>query len=113
MASNLFIKKSIFEDVWGFDENIVTWWDEDVEFWYRVFKKWYRIDFEEWSRVLNLSSKLYREPYCILEKDKIRELGDNWLYNMKKHKSEEYLNYVLDRYNHLDEEWKDEVRGIL
>ncbi len=112
-ASNLFMKKGVFEDVWGFDEDIVSWGDEDVEFWYRVFKKWYNIDFVGESRVLNLSDKLYREPYNILEKDKVGTLGDNWLRNLKKHKTEEYLRYVLDRYNHLDEDWKDEVKGIL
>lgn len=108
-ASNFFIKKDIFMILWWFDEKIVTWWDEDVEFWYRLQEKWFNIDFIDWFRVLNLSEKLYNEPFNILESNKMESISNNWLYNLWKHKWNAYLNYVLDRYNNLDIIRKDKV----
>jgi hypothetical protein len=59
--------------------------------------------------VLNLSPKLYNEPYNILEKEKIKELSENWFNNIKKYKSKDYLDYVFDRYSHLNEDHKNLV----
>lgn len=108
-ASNFVIKKDIFLKVWWFDESITTWWDEDVDIWYRLFKLWYKIIFREDMQVLNLSKKLYNEPYNILEKGKIKELSENWFNNLKKHKSKEYVNYVFDRYSNLPKNYNDLV----
>lgn len=105
-ASNFFIRKEIYKKIWWFDENITIWGDEDVEFGYRLFKAWYEIYFDENIKVLNLSRKLYKKPYNILEKDKIPELSENWYKNIKKHKTNEYINYVVNRYTHLPEDYK-------
>lgn len=108
-ASNFFIKKEFYLSVWWFDETITSWGDEDVEFWYRLCESWYKINFLEDFKVLNISSKLYKYPYKILENDKINSLSENWLKNLKKHKNKKYLNYVLDRYNNLDLQEKELV----
>jgi len=108
-ASNFFIKKQIFLDVWWFDESLTIWWDEDVEFAYRLQKTWYNIIFDDKLNVLNLSDKLYKEPYKILEKDKINSLSKNWVTNYEKHLNPDYKRYIFDRYNHLDENLKSEV----
>lgn len=98
-GSNFFIKKNIYLDIWWFDETLISWWDEDVEFAYRLQKKWYKIIYDEEFKVLNLSKKLYNEPYNILEKDKIDLLSENWLKNYEKHNySREYKRYILDRF---------------
>ena len=101
-ASNFFIKKEIYENSLGFDDNITTWWDEDVEFWYRLYKSWYKIIFDENFWVLNLSKKLYSFPYKILEENKIESLSENWLKNYEKHKNYEYKRYIFDRFNNLE-----------
>lgn len=108
-ASNFFIKKDIFEKVWWFDEKIITWWDEDVEFWYRLYKSWYKIIFDNTIWVLNLSEKLYKSPFKILELSKIESLSNNWLINYKKHNNYEYKRYILDRFNNFDNEEKPKV----
>jgi hypothetical protein len=105
-ASNFFIRKDIYNKIWWFDENITNWWDEDVEFGYRLHKAWYNICFDENIKVLNLSRKLYEIPYNILEKERITELSENWYRNIKKHKTKEYVSYVVDRYNHLPEDYR-------
>lgn len=101
-ASNFFISKKIFTKIWWFDENLLNWWDEDIEFWYRLSKAWYNIKFLDKMKVLNLSEKLYREPYKILEKEKVNSLSTNWLYNYNKHKTVEYKRYILDRFLNLN-----------
>lgn len=108
-ASNLFIKKEIYLSIWWFDENIIKWWDEDVEFWYRLQKSWYEIIFNKNIGVLNLSEKLYNPPHNILEINKMDDLSNNWLYNFEKHISKDYLKYVLNRYNNLDDIMKERV----
>lgn len=108
-ASNFFIKKDIFDKIWWFDEQIITWGDEDVEFWYRLFKSWFNIVFNPDYKVLNLSEKLYTKKPSIIENNKVFYLSNNWLKNLKKHNSNQYLNYVLDRYNNLNIEHKNLV----
>ena len=47
------------------DEKIINWWDEDVEFWYRAYKLWFKIDFDksnpdgEWYRGSSYRSVKY------------------------------------------------------
>lgn len=104
-ASNLLIRRDDFLGSGWFDELITTWWDEDVEFWYRVSQK-YKITFQEHLTVLNLSEKLYNNPYNILEDIHISSLFENILRNFEKHKTKEYLSYLLERYNWLSQQQK-------
>lgn len=98
-ASNLYIKKEIFNKIWWFDEKINLWWDEDVEFWYRLYKKGYKINFNKELKVLNLSEKLYNLQFSIIEESKIDNLTNNFLYNYNKHwKNREYKDYILERF---------------
>ncbi len=117
-ASNFFIRKSIFVEIWWFDESITTWWDEDTEFWYRLFKSWCQIIFDINMGVLNLSKKLYNTPYSILEDSKVESLSENWYKNYQKHKSYDYKRYIFDRFNYLELSHKKKIsknfsRGIL
>ena len=105
--TNFFIKKETYIKIWWFDENIITWWDEDIDFWYRLYKKWYNIIFDETYNVLNISSKLYKEPFKILINDNIDSLTSNFLYNYKKNKySLDYKKYILDRFFSFDYNYK-------
>lgn len=108
-ASNFFIKKDIYLKIWWFDESLTNWWDEDVEFWYRLYKSWYKIIFDEKLYVLNLSDKLYNKPFKILEENKIKSLSNNWLKNYEKHKTPDYKRYIYDRYNHLEKDLKTRI----
>lgn len=106
-ASNFFIKKEVYLKIWWFDESITTWWDEDVEFWYRLYKNWFNIKFYENLKVLNISDKLYIEPFLMLENSKIKDLTKNFLLNYNKHwKSYEYKRYIIDRFNHINYDYK-------
>lgn len=105
-GSNFIVKKEIFNKIGWFDETLNKWWDEDVEFWYRLQKTWYKIFFNENLWVLNLSEKLYKHPYRILEENKISDLSENWYNNYEKHKSYEYKRYIFDRFNNLDQNQK-------
>ncbi len=108
-ASNFFIKKDVYLSIWWFDESLVSWWDEDTEFWYRLHKAGHKILFDENIQVLNLSDKLYNSPYKILQENNIESLSNNWLKNYKKHNTPEYKRYIYDRYNHLSTELKSNV----
>lgn len=108
-ASNFFIKKEIFNKIWWFDYSLDSYWDEDVEFWYRLYRSWFEIIFDENLKVLNLSEKLYKFPYKFLEKNKINSLSQNWLKNYEKHKTYEYKKYILDRFNNLDLDFKQSI----
>ncbi len=100
-ASNFIMRRDDFLKSTWFDENIISWWDEDVELWYRLSKN-HTISFNSELGVLNLSSKLYQEPYNILEQENISSLFDNILRNFQKHQTKEYLSYLLERYNWLN-----------
>lgn len=105
-ASNLLIRKQDFFSTGWFDENITSWWDEDVEFGYRLSQS-KNISFREDLRVLNLSKKLYDIPYNILEDIHVESLFDNMFRNFKKHRSKEYLAYILERYAWLNDHQKE------
>lgn len=109
-ASNFLIKKDIFLSIGGFDGDIITWGDEDVEFWYRLNATGYSIFFDRTMQVLNLSKKLYQEPFSILEKHHIPSLTENWVYNAKKHSYHpDYLRYISDRWHHLPSWYKQQA----
>lgn len=112
-ASNLFITKEKFINIWWFDEKIINWGDEDVDFGYRLFKKWDKISFINDLKVLNLSEKLYNLPYNIIENSKIKNLTKNFIYNYNKHwKSRDYKEYILDRFYNFDFLWKKSIWTI-
>ena len=109
--SNICIKRNIYSKVNWFDEWIISWGDEDTEFWYRI-SQYEQIKFQENIPTLNISKKLYSPPFNILEDDKVKFLFDNTLRNLKKHKSIEYLTYILERFQWINEEQKKMVSPL-
>lgn len=104
-ASNFLIYRRDFQHLDWFDESIISWWDEDVELWYRISRSM-NITFVPDMAVLNISEKLYHPPFCILEDQHIRSLFSNAVKNFQKHASQEYLHYIIHRYNWLNQEQK-------
>ena len=107
--SNFFIKKDTFLSIWWFDESITMWWDEDVEFAYRLFEKWYKIIFNKNFIVLNISKKLYNPPYTFLDKSDVESLTENLYKNYLKHNNWDYKNYILNRFNNLPLSYQKET----
>jgi hypothetical protein len=58
---------------------------------------------------LNLSEKLYKNSYRILEKDKICFLSENWEKDYQKHNDYEYKRYIFDRFDNFDVDHKRKV----
>ena len=108
-GSNFFIQKDIYFSVWGFDETIESWWDEDVEFWFRLYKSGADLKFCANIGVLNLSKKLYSFPYNILEEKDVDSLSKNCFRNIKKHSEKEYGSYVKDRFEYISEAYKKNI----
>jgi len=90
---NFCIHKDQFRNTWGWDENIISWWEDDIDFAFRIHKKWYTFSFLKRIEIYNIkdSERISREKFHSTLK--------NQCYVYKKYKYDvEYLEYVRQRY---------------
>lgn len=98
---NFYISRKTLETIWPWNETINNWWEDDIEFAFRAYKKGLSFAFRKNIEVYNIATgpRLTREKYYSTMKNQ------HILFKYFK-KDQEYLNYVLDRFHHTPNEFK-------
>lgn len=93
---NVVIDKNIFSEVWGWDEELKTWWEDDIDMWFRLHKSGYSFSLKKGIEVYNImtSPRLTRENFYSILK--------NQLYLSEKFNNKEYISYARNRFIYTD-----------
>lgn len=101
IGGNLYIKKSLLEEVNGWDEKIINWGWEDLDIWFRFYKSWYLGIYKEDIEVYNIKDEER------INKRKILSFMKNQVYLIKKYEFDSlYYNYVQQRFLHTPVKYK-------
>ncbi len=93
VSANFSIKRTLFLK-FLFDENIISWGGEDIDFGYRLIKKGYSLNFCRDCLTYNSSDK----PF--INQGKFFSLMNVLIYLFDKHNSEELKKYCFERFYH-------------
>lgn len=100
---NFCITKKQIHSIWLWDDSITSWWEDDIEFSFRAYKKWYSFSFSKRIEIYNVadSERLTRE--------KMYSVFQNQCYVYKKHNLDlDYYEYVAQRFANTRVEYKED-----
>jgi predicted glycosyltransferase involved in capsule biosynthesis len=98
---NFCIHKNTFADIWGWDENIVSWWEDDIDFSFRAHKKEYSFSFLKRIELYNVKDEER------MTRERFHSTLKNQCYVYQKHShAPDYLLYVRQRFIHSELEYK-------
>jgi len=101
LGGNFSISKKQFYDIWFWDENILSWWEDDIEYAFRAVKKEYTFFLIKRIEIYNVNDweRMSRERFFSTLK--------NQCYILKKYNfDQEYLDYIKQRFENTDIEIK-------
>ncbi len=100
-ASHSIVPRKIFQAIWWFDEQILSWGNEDVDLAFRIAQKKNNIYYIPQLQLLNLSEKLYGMDARMFTEENYEWLLKSWKYLLIKHDSLNFSQYTINRINHF------------
>jgi len=90
---NFCLSQKQFKGIWKWDEKITSWWEDDIDYGYRIHQKWYSFLFLRRIEVYNI------KDFDRMTRERFYSTLDNQCYVYEKHKkNKEYLEYVYQRF---------------
>lgn len=100
-GTSTIISKKEFDDLWGYDENIVGWFGEDIDLAFRAYKIGIAVSYSVNIYILNIGRSLYNGSGILDCDDKKDSMNKNIEYILNKHSSDK-IHIFLHKFLHFE-----------